>query len=131
MRKRSGAQGKAAQRQAGPWAGWLLRRGKAEHRAGCHDVPADAVAVGTRGDRRELAKQTKDLLVADALRLVEIVALDGRVGLWVEGRHGGDGAHDHAHGMRIVAERLEVLRQVFMNECVPEHAHLPVAELGL
>ena len=94
-------------------------------------VPANAVAVGACGDGRELAEQTKDLLVADALRLVQVVALDGRVGLGVKGRHGSDRAHDHAHRVRIVAERLEVLRQIFVNERVPEHAHLPVAELGL
>ena len=94
-------------------------------------VPADAVAVGAGGHGWKLAEQSEDLLVPYALRAVEVVALNGRVGLWVEGGHGRDGAHDHAHGVGVVAEGLEVLGQVLVDKGVPQHARLPVAQLGL
>ena len=107
-------------------------RAHAQRRArGARAVPADAVAVRAGSDGGQLAEDTKDLLVAHLLGRVQVRALDGRVGLGVEGRHGCNGAHDHAHWVCVVAERLEVLRQVLVDERVPQHPRLPVLQLRL
>ena len=90
---------------------------------------ADAVAVGVGRDGRHGAQRAVDLLVAESDVLIAVLASERRVGLGVEGAHGGDRGHDHAHGVRVVAERAHHLLQLLMDVRVAHHAGVEVGRL--
>ena len=82
------------------------------------------VAVGEGRQRRHLRDQPDRRHVA----LLGIVDL---LGVRVEGREGADAAEQHPHRMRVVAEGLEQVLDVLVDEGVVGDVEGPALELGL
>ena len=86
--------------------------GEVEGVVGIDERHAHAEAVGGGGQRRHFGDEADDLLVAR-------LGIEDLLGVEVEGREGGDGRDQHAHGMGVVVEALqEALAHVLVDEGV-------------
>ena len=73
--------------------------------------PADAVAVGVGGNRRDFRDQAVNLLLPRLL-------VENVLGVRVEGRERADGAEEDAHRVRVVLESLHQLLDVLVEHRV-------------
>ena len=87
-----------------------------------HVRPADAVAIGIRGNRRHLGDEAVHLLAARRL-------LEDLLGVGIEGRERADGAQEDAHRVRVVLEAFHQLLDVLVQQPVRLDVLGPLVEL--
>lgn len=91
----------------------------------------DTVTISKGRNSGHGSNDTMDLLVSDALVLVEVLSVESRVGLGVEGGHGGHGSDEHSHGVRIVAVRLHHGLEILVDVGVTHDTVVEVVQLAL